>query len=316
MTLGLEHTLLGLAFHPHRGKHGSSGGITIVQSIGEVLRFGGMIWVVHDWQQMTDPLSLLVTGWATSAALMAMLWFVDRRLRNAAIADVGWCYGLALVVLWYAVSVSGEPARRWLVAVMVFFYACRLGTHVLVDRIWKKPEDGRYRALRLRWGDQESPRMFWYFQLQAAAIAFFSLPPFVVMQNPHPPFHFWDLAGVLLWIVAVTGEAIADRQLAAFRAKPWNKDRVCRVGLWRYSRHPNYFFEWLHWWSYVLMALAIPMGTWVVTLVGPIAMGVALLKVTGIPWTEAQSLATRGEEYAVYRRTTNAFIPWFPRRPG
>jgi steroid 5-alpha reductase family enzyme len=261
-----------------------------------------------------DPLSLLITGWVASALLMAALWAVERRVRNAAIVDVGWCYGLVLVVLWYAGSVSGEPVRRWLVAAMVCLYALRLGTHLLVDRVWNKTEDGRYRALRLRWGDQASMRVFWYFQLQAGAIAFFSLPPLVVMQNPHPPFHLWDLAGFLLWIVAATGEAIADRQLAKFRSKPWNRDRVCRVGLWHYSRHPNYFFEWLHWWSYVVMSLAIPTGNWGLTLVGPIAMGVALLKVTGIPWTERQSLATRGEEYAVYQRTTNAFIPWFPRR--
>ena len=95
-------------------------------------------------------------------------------------------------MLWYAASVSGEPARRVLVALMVFLYAVRLGTHVLVDRVWNRAEDGRYRALRLRWGDQESWRMFWYFQLQAVAIACFSLPPLVVMQNPHPPFHLWD----------------------------------------------------------------------------------------------------------------------------
>ena len=124
-----------------------------------------------------DPLSLLVTGWTASAVLMVALWVVQRRLRNASIADVGWCYGLAFVVLWYAVSVSGEPARRLVVALMVFFYAVRLGTHVLVDRVWKKTEDGRYRALRLRWGDQEPWRMFWYFQLQALAIACFLFLP-------------------------------------------------------------------------------------------------------------------------------------------
>lgn len=263
----------------------------------------------------TDPLSLLVTAWAASAVLMVLLWTGQRRWRNAAVADVGWCYGLALVVAWYATAVSGEPARRVLVAAMVVIYAVRLGTHVLIDRVWTKSEDGRYRALRRRWGDREQSYLFWYFQLQAAAIAFFSLPPLVVMQNPHPPFHFWDLIGFLWWGVAVAGEAIADRQLAAFRSKSWNTDRVCRIGLWRYSRHPNYFFEWLHWWSYVLMALAIPMGNWGLTLIGPIAMGVALLKITGIPWTESQAMASRGEEYAEYRRTTNAFIPWFPRRP-
>ncbi|MCC6964752.1 MAG: DUF1295 domain-containing protein [Nitrospira sp.] len=261
-----------------------------------------------------DPLSLLLSAWAASAVLMVALWLLERRVRNLSIADVGWCCGLALVVLWYASTAPGEQARRVLVALMVFLYAARLGMHVLLDRLLGKREDGRYRSLRLHWGEQGATRRFWYFQLQAAAIAWFSLPPLVVMQNPHPPFHFWDLIGFLLWGIAVTGEAVADGQLAAFRNKPWNKDRVCRDGLWYYSRHPNYFFEWLHWWSYVVMALASPLGNWGLTLLGPITMGWALLKVTGIPWTETQTMTSRGEEYATYRRTTNAFIPWFPRR--
>ena len=263
----------------------------------------------------TDPLSLIMTAWAASALLMGALWLLERRLRNLSIADVGWCYGLALVLLWYAGLVSGEPARRLLVCVMVVVYAVRLGTHVLFDRLWGKSEDGRYRALRLQWGEQGSLRRFWYFQLQAAAIAWFSLPPLVVMQNPFPPFHLADLLGLLLWIVAVTGEAVSDWQLAAFRRQPWNKDRVCREGLWYYSRHPNYFFEWLHWWSYVVMGVASPLGNWGLTLIGPFTMGWALLKVTGIPWTETQTMKSRGLEYADYQRTTNAFFPWFPRRP-
>jgi len=187
----------------------------------------------------TDPLSLLLTAWVASAMLMAGLWLLERRLQNLSIADVGWCYGLALVVLWYASAAPGEPARRLLVVLMIGLYAARLGTHVLIDRLWGKPEDGRYRALRLQWGEQGPLRRFWYFQLQAAAIAWFSLPPLVVMQNPYPPFHLIELLGLLLWGGAVTGETIADRQLAVFRRQPWNRDRVCREGLWYYSRHPN-----------------------------------------------------------------------------
>lgn len=156
--------------------------------------------------------------------------------------------------------------------------------------------------------------MFGYFQLQAVAVCLFSYPPLLVMQNPRPAFSLWELLGVILWAVAVTGEAIADRQLATFRRQPWNKDRVCRTGLWRYSRHPNYFFEWLHWWSYVVMALALPAGNGWATLIGPLIMGWALVKVTAIPLAESQALASRGDEYRLYQETTSAFFPWPPRR--
>ncbi|HEX5550019.1 MAG TPA: DUF1295 domain-containing protein, partial [Nitrospira sp.] len=96
-----------------------------------------------------------------------------------------------------------------------------------------------------------------------------------------------------------------------FRGKSWNHDRVCREGLWYYSRHPNYFFEWLHWWAYVVMAIGAP--GWPLTLIGPVAMGWALLRVTGIPLAEQQALTSKGEDYREYQRTTNAFVPWFPK---
>ena len=258
-----------------------------------------------------DPLFLFLTAWAASAVLMVVLWLIERRLKNLSIADVGWCYALALVLLWYAGSAPGEPARRLLVALMVCLYALRLGTHVLVDRLWNRPEDGRYRALRLQWGAQGPTRRFWYFQLQATAVTFFSLPPLVVMQNPHPPFHFWDLIGLLWWGVAVTGETIADRQLAAFRNKPWNNDRVCRIGLWRYSRHPNYFFEFLFWIGIFVASLTMPWG-WL-TVVCPLLMYYFLTKVTGIPLTEEYALKSKGEAYGRYQQTTSAFVPWFRR---
>jgi steroid 5-alpha reductase family enzyme len=134
------------------------------------------------------------------------------------------------------------------------------------------------------------------------------------MQNPSPTFTLWELAGGLLWLAAVGGEWVADRQLVRFRADPVNRGRTCRDGLWRYSRHPNYFFEALHWWAYVLMGVGVPFG-WV-TLLGPLLMTVALLKISGFPLAEAQALASRGEDYRNYQRTTSAFIPWFPKQAG
>jgi steroid 5-alpha reductase family enzyme len=259
----------------------------------------------------SDPLPLVVTAYVAMAAFMAGLWALQLRLRNASIADAGWCLGLVLIVCWYAGAAHGDTDRRWLVAIMGSIYALRLGFYILIDRVLGKAEDARYQRLRQEWGEQQHVRMFFYFQLQAAAIALFSLPFLVLMQNPRPTFSLWELAGALLWLLAVTGESMADWQLARFRAKPWNRDRVCREGLWRYSRHPNYFFEWLHWWAYVVMGVGLP--NWGVTLLGPLVMGWALLKVTGIPPSEEQAVAGRGEEYRLYQRTTSAFFPWFPK---
>ncbi len=258
-----------------------------------------------------DPLSLVLIAFLGMAFVMAGLWALQLVVRNASIADVGFCAGLIAVVLWYASQATGETERKALVVLMAGFYAGRLGLHLLLNRIVGKREDARYCRLREEWGVREPGRMFGYFQLQAAAVAGFSLPFLVVMQNPRPPFGFWELAGFILWCAAVSGEAVADRQLARFRADSRNRGRVCRDGFWFYSRHPNYFFEWLHWWAYVVMAIGAP--GWPLTWIGPVAMGWALLKVTGIPLAERQASASRGEAYRAYQRTTNAFFPWFPK---
>jgi len=260
----------------------------------------------------SDPLALVLVGWIAAALLMSLLWLVQRVQRNAAIADVGWCFALALVAIWYALMVYGDQDRRLLVAVMGGIYAFRLGLYIFLNRVLGKVEDGRYQRMRREWGDQAQVYFFSYFQLQAVAVTVFSLPFLVLMQNPQPTFSLWELAGVLLWLIAVVGESVADWQLATFRTKPWNRDRVYCDGLWRYSRHPNYFFEWLHWWAYVLMGVGVS-NCWL-TLIGPVLMGWGLLRVTGIPLAEAQALATRGEEYRAYQRTTSSFIPWFPKR--
>ncbi len=259
----------------------------------------------------TDPLTLVMWIYLAMTIAMIGLWALHRVVRNASIADAGFCFGLIAAILWYAAHASGETERKVLVVVMVSLYAGRLGFFILFHRIIGKTEDPRYRRLRDRWGPSESWRMFGYFHLQAVAVALFSLPVLVVIQIPRAPFGFWELAGFLLWIVAVAGETVADRQLTRFREQPWNHDRVCREGLWYFSRHPNYFFEWLQWWSYVVMAIGAP--GWPLTWIGPVAMGYALVYVTGIPPAEEQALAHRGEDYRQYQRTTSAFVPWVPK---
>jgi steroid 5-alpha reductase family enzyme len=139
----------------------------------------------------------------------------------------------------------------------------------------------------------------------------FALPFIAVAHNPVAGWTPWLVLGLLVWIGSVGGEAIADRQLARFRADPANKGKTCRDGLWRYSRHPNYFFEWLHWFAYVLFAAGSPL--WWLAWSGPLVMYAFVRWISGVRWTEDQALRTRGEDYRDYQRTTPMLFPWFPK---
>ena len=179
----------------------------------------------------------------------------------------------------------------------------------LVRRIASEPEDGRYQALRREWaGKNVNLRFLFFFELQAVLDVVLSLPMLLVAMNPAPQLSWLEYAGAALWLVAVIGESLADAQLAAFKRDARNRGRVCQAGLWRYSRHPNYFFEWFVWVAWLVYALASPWG-WT-SVICPALMLFFLFRVTGIPATEAQALRSRGEEYRRYQETTSAFVPW------
>ena len=172
-------------------------------------------------------------------------------------------------------------------------------------------EDGRYQQLRRDWGEQLGVKMFFFFQAQAVLLVVLTVPFLLAARNPAPGWHPLEIAGLVLWLVALGGEALADAQLARFKRDPANRGRVCAVGLWRLSRHPNYFFEWLVWIAYALFASASPWG-WT-TFYCPALMLYFLLVVTGIRYTEDQLLRSKGDAYRAYQRRTSAFIPWFPK---
>ena len=172
-------------------------------------------------------------------------------------------------------------------------------------------EDGRYQQLRHEWAARFAPKMFGFFQLQAASVVLLGVPFLLPVLDARVGWSPLEVAGIVLWCVAVGGESLADAQLAAFRRDPANRGRVCDAGLWRYSRHPNYFFEWLVWVAYFLFALSAPAG-WL-AIIGPAAILFLLLRVTGIPLTEEQSLRSKGDAYRRYQARTSAFVPWFPR---
>jgi steroid 5-alpha reductase family enzyme len=256
--------------------------------------------------------ALFLIGLGLSSLLMAAVWWVAMHIRNAGIVDIAWALGFAPLALFYRIFGDGEPVRQNLITLMVIIWSVRLGAH-----LWKRvmghhpEEDSRYRELRRAVAGHEKFFFFWFFQAQALLLSVLSIPILLSNFDPRVQLGFSDVLGCAVWLVAIAGESLADRQLATFKALAANKGKVCSVGLWRYSRHPNYFFEWLIWVAFFLFVFPAPWG-WT-TLFAPVLMLFFLLRVTGIPYTEQQSLRSRGDAYSEYQRTTSPFFPWFPK---
>jgi len=254
--------------------------------------------------------ALLISGWLLAVVAQTWGWYWQRRHRNAGIVDALWAASVGAAAILFAVLGEGAVLPRITLGVLGGAWGLRLAIH-LWRRVRGESEDGRYVALRKHWNDNQR-KWFAFFQFQAVLAAFFSLPFLAVARNPMPGVTLWWAAGVAVWIGSVAGEAVADAQLARFRADPAHRGRTCRDGLWRYSRHPNYFFEWLHWFAYVLLAVGSPW--WWLAWAGPVVMYVFLRWISGIPYTEAQALRSRGEDYRRYQQTTPLLFPWFPRK--
>jgi steroid 5-alpha reductase family enzyme len=261
---------------------------------------------------MSLPLLLAVATGAL-AVVFSLVFVLARRIDNYGVVDIAWSYAFGALAAFYALAAPGWPVRRALIAAMVVTWSLRLGTHLAVRVARHHPkEDGRYEQLRQDWSANFGAKMFGFFQMQAVSVVLLGLAFVLIAQNPEPLLKAVEIAGTLLWLIAVTGEAVADRQLAAFKKTPSATHGVCDVGLWQFSRHPNYFFEWLIWVAYFVFALGSPWGG--IGIIGPISILWLLLRVTGIPMTEAQSLRSRGDAYRRYQKSTSAFIPWFPKQ--
>jgi len=247
----------------------------------------------------------------------AVCWLVARKMDNWSIVDVAWSYGFALVGLqmiavhFFFAPISGQGL---LMAAATVAWSLRLGTH-LAKRVLGHldQEDGRYLKMRAEYGDRMPARMVYFYFVQAVVLAVLCLPllsssPVNVPSAP-APIH-WAGLGVLS--LALLIETVADAQLAAFKQDPANRGKVCDRGLWAWSRHPNYFGEWLVWVGFLLMSYnsayrGVP---------GLLCVGVIyyfLTRVTGVPLTEQHLLASKGEAYAEYQRRVPAFWPRPPR---
>jgi steroid 5-alpha reductase family enzyme len=252
--------------------------------------------------------TLVLTCWAVLAVALALLWARQIKTKDATSVDVAWSAGLGFLALVYPWFSYGPVPIRILVGALGAIWALRLAWYLLTDRVLKATEeDGRYRAIREHFGPKTNVFLFFFYQGQAAVAVLFSLPMLAAMSRG--TLDLWTILGTAVWFVAVVGESIADKQLARFRGNPSNRGQVCQDGLWRYSRHPNYFFEWVHWWAYVLIGQGALL-TWI----GPVLMLVFLFRLTGIHYTENQAIKSRGDLYREYQRTTSVFFPWFPKR--
>lgn len=246
--------------------------------------------------------------WVVSALVMALVWEIARRTVNAGYVDVAWSALMGASATWYSAVGDGSPLSRLLLALLGGLWGFRLAMHLLV-RVLNEQEDGRYQRLRAHWRGHQG-KFFLFFQLQALAVVIFSLPFVAASEGQLKAFWPWGATAVAVWAIALAGEWLADRQLARFRNDPANRGQVCEVGLWRYSRHPNYFFEWLHWFAYVFLAIGSPLA-WLAWL-GPILMFISLNWISGVPFVEQQAIASRGERYRDYQRRVSRFFPWFP----
>lgn len=234
-------------------------------------------------------------------------WYWQRRTGNAGIVDVLWALLLVLMAGFYGVVGQADMMVRLLAAGIMVFWYLRLAGHLWL-RVRSEPEDGRYAHMRTAMGKHASVGFLVFFQLQALLAVGFSLPVYWLAEHATGTAGWPHLLAVLLVIVAQIGVWTADHQLQQFRANPNNRGQVCERGLWYYSRHPNYFFEWLHWFAYPLMAWGAVGGGWL--LLAPLVMYLFICHLTGIPYTEQQSLRSRGKAYQRYQETTSAFIPW------
>jgi steroid 5-alpha reductase family enzyme len=255
---------------------------------------------------------LLLYGQIGASIMMFLAWIHGIIIKNTSYVDVLWGYGVGILGFIF-IMLAGEdcdPARLALLKALIVTWSARLGTY-LFRRCMGKPEDARYAYLREWMGKKANFGFFIFFQIQAFWVVLFASPFLILAKNPNP-INTLDQIGLIIWLVGFCGVHLADKQLKIFKSQP-NRSRsdVCNTGLWKYSRHPNYFFEWVLWTGYIFIGWQAPLGEWL--LVIPLILYIFLTKITGVPFVEARKLEASGEEYKLYIEQTNSFFPGVPK---
>lgn len=259
-----------------------------------------------------NVMTTVLTALGIAMLFMFTLWLISGLGKRGAWVDVGWALTIGILAVFFGLTGSGDALRRTVLIVLPAIWSLRLAWHVYIDRVHKDRGDTRYDQLHEDWGSESRWRFCLFFQMQAVLAFLLTLPFFLASIDGTPLSIPYALGGVLLFFTALSGEVLADRQLSRFKADPANRTGVCRTGLWKYSRHPNYFFEWLHWLSYAILIAETQF--WWTSVLCALTMLVLVLFITGIPPTEAQSLKNRGAAFKKYQEETSAFFPWFPKQ--
>jgi len=260
-----------------------------------------------------NPLFLILICLIICSLIMTAVWVWAKKITNAGVVDVFWAFNFPVIAAVLFFLADGMAIRKQLICSMVILAGARLGIH-----LWQRvighisEEEGRYKQLRKEWAPNENSRFFWFFQFQAISNVILAAPFFLISLNPDAFMHWLEYLGIGIWVVAILGETIADRQLARFKKDSGNKGEVCNLGLWNYSRHPNYFFQCLMWVAYFVFSVTAPWG-WIAA-ISPFIIIYLILNVTGIPATEEQSIRSKGDKYIHYQQTTSALIPWFKKK--
>ncbi|KAL0481905.1 hypothetical protein AKO1_011356 [Acrasis kona] len=256
---------------------------------------------------------------------MTMMWLIRIPLKNYGMVDLGWPSGFFFITLIYTLSsqVQGNFWRRWVIAIPYLFCGLRF-MYGWVLRNRKEGEDHRWQMWRDKWTSgkgifgirSHTINTFIFYHCQSFANIFVLTMPVAISSRSTKELSWVEIASIIMWVASFTLENVADAQLARFRYKSSNKGKVCKVGLWRYSRHPNYFFELMIWCSYALYAVSVcdQLIDYVVIVLGvPLVAYWFLVHFTGVPMTEEGSLKRRGEEYKKYVDETSMIVPWFPK---
>jgi len=240
--------------------------------------------------------------------IMTGAWAIQRATSSSGWIDTIWSFAVGLGGIVAAVFAHGDGGRRIAAFVIIAVWSLRLSLHI-AGRTKGADEDPRYAKLIEEWGPSASLRLWLFLQLQAMAAFILVLAVYLAAANPVAFPRVLDLLAIAVAVIAIGGEAMSDRQLAAFRKAPEAKTGVMEAGLWRYSRHPNYFFEWLGWCAWPLLAITVPLGWSWLSLLAPMLMYWLLVHVSGIPPLEHHMLASRGDKFRALQTRVNAFFP-------